>query len=95
MVERDGGEGSARRGGPWTVCRFPVSRAGGSFFATTDAAGVAGFNNAGGGCIQLASAAIPGARNFAAELFAAGVKMREGGVVSPISDDRAGESLLR
>ena len=61
-----------------------------SFFATTNASGIATFNIVGGGCVENQLAAIPGNLNFAAEVFADFVKMQECGVVSPDVVDNAG-----
>lgn len=61
-----------------------------SFFANTNASGVATFNIRGGGCIQLGLAAIPGANDIAGEIFADNVKMQEFGTVSPDAVDGAG-----
>lgn len=62
-----------------------------SFYATTNASGVATFNIKGGGCIQLGLAAIPGAVDIAGEVYADAVKLQEFGVVSPDAVDPAGE----
>lgn len=61
-----------------------------SFFANTNASGVATFNLFGGGCIENQLAAIPGNNNFAAEVFADFVKMQEVGTVSPDAVDNSG-----
>lgn len=61
-----------------------------AFFANTNAAGIASFNLSGGGCVENQLAAIPGDRNFAAEVFADFVKMAECGVVSPDAVDNSG-----
>lgn len=61
-----------------------------SFFANTNASGYATFNLAGGGCVEYNLAAIPGDRNYAAEVFADFVKLQECGVVSPDAVDNLG-----
>jgi hypothetical protein len=61
-----------------------------SFFANTNASGIATFNLRGGGCIERGLAAIPGAADYAGEIFADGVKMVEFGTVSPDAVDGAG-----
>lgn len=61
-----------------------------SFFADTDVNGYATFHLFAGGCVERYLAAIPGDRNFAAEVFADFVKMNECGVVSPDAVDHAG-----
>jgi len=61
-----------------------------SYYATTNASGVANFNLRGGACIQYALAAIPGSLDYAGEIFADGVKMQEYGMVSPDAVDAAG-----
>jgi hypothetical protein len=61
-----------------------------SFFANTNAGGVATFNLRGGGCIERGLTAIPGSNEFAGEVFAQGVKMAEFGTVSPDAVDGAG-----
>jgi hypothetical protein len=61
-----------------------------SFFATTNASGIATFNIVGGGCVENQLAAIPGNLNYAAEVFADFVKLAECGVVSPDAVDSAG-----
>ena len=61
-----------------------------SFFANTNASGVATFNIHAGGCIEYGLAAIPGASDIAGEIFADGVKMQEFGTVSPDAVDGSG-----
>lgn len=61
-----------------------------SFFAVTNGSGIATFNFFAGGCVENQLAAIPGDRNFAAEVFADFVKYAECGVVSPDVVDNAG-----
>lgn len=60
------------------------------FTATANGSGVATFNIAAGGCIQYGLAAIPGTNDFAGEVFADGVRMKEFGTVSPDAVDGAG-----
>lgn len=71
-------------GSPW------VPGAPHSFVAITNASGYATFNLAGGGCVEYNLAAIPGDRNYAAEVFADFVKVQECGVVSPDAVDNSG-----
>lgn len=61
-----------------------------SFFANTNASGNATFNLRGGGCVEYNLAAIPGDRNYAAEVFADFVKLAETGAVSPDAVDNSG-----
>jgi hypothetical protein len=61
-----------------------------SFWATTSNMGVATFHIAAGGCIRYLDPAIPGSNDYAAEIFADGVKMQECGIVSPDACDAAG-----
>jgi hypothetical protein len=61
-----------------------------SFFANTNASGIATFNIRAGGCIQRGLAAIPGASDIAGEIFADNVKLNEFGTVSPDAVDGSG-----
>ncbi len=65
-----------------------------SFFASTNASGVATFNIHGGGCIAYNLAAIPGPKKYAAEVFADNVKMQECGTVSPDAVDASGRTPI-
>lgn len=61
-----------------------------AFAATTNAGGVATFHLAAGGCIENQLAAIPGDKNFAAEVYANSCKLAECGIVSPDAVDNSG-----
>jgi hypothetical protein len=61
-----------------------------SFFGTTNILGIANIFISGGGCIEKGLSGIPGPDDYAAEVFADGIKMQECGVVSPDAVDATG-----
>jgi hypothetical protein len=69
-----------------------------SFWATTDASGVAVFHIPAGGCVMYGAAAIPGSQKYVAEVFVYYgdliVKVQECGIVSPDACDAAGRRAI-
>jgi hypothetical protein len=61
-----------------------------SFFGTTNILGVADIFISGGGCIEKGLSGIPGPDDYAAVVFADGVRMQECGTVSPDAVDSSG-----